>query len=47
MLMVVASLSLLSMTSGARLLPFLVGVTGGLSIVTGAIWLQKTSATVF
>ena len=47
MLMVVATLSLLSMSGGARLLPLFVGITGGLSIVTGAIWLQKTSATVF
>lgn len=47
MLIVVTSLSLLSMTCGARLLPLFVGVTGALSIATGAIWLQKTSAVVF
>jgi len=47
MLIVVTSLSLLSMTRGARLLPLFVGVTGALSIATGAIWLQKTSAVVF
>ena len=41
-LSVVAAVSLLTQRSGARLLPFLVGGTGGLSIVTGAIWLQKT-----
>ena len=43
MVSVVAAVSLLTQRSGARLLPFLVGGTGALSIVTGAIWLQKTS----
>ena len=47
MLMVVLSLSLLSLSSGARLLPLMVGVTGGLSILTGAIWLKRTSAAIF
>ena len=41
---VVALVSFLTKRSGARLLPLLVGGTGALSIVTGAIWLQKTSA---
>ena len=39
--------SFLTLRSGARLLPLLVGATGGLSIVTGAIWLQKTSSAIF
>jgi hypothetical protein len=39
--------SFLTLRSGARLLPWLVGGTGVLSIVTGAIWLQKTSAAIF
>jgi hypothetical protein len=47
MLAVVSSLSMLTMRSSARFLPLLVGCTGGLSIVTGAIWLQKTSAVLF
>ena len=33
--------------SGGGMLPWLVGCTGALSIATGAIWLQKTSAVVF
>lgn len=41
---VVALVSFLTRRSGARLLPFFVGGTGALSIVTGAVWLQKTSA---
>ena len=41
---VVALVSFLTKRSGARLLPLLVGGTGALSIVTGAVWLQKTSA---
>ena len=44
---VVVVVSLLTLKSSARLLPALVGLTGGLSIVTGAIWLQKTSSVVF
>ena len=44
---VVVVVSLVTLKSSARLLPALVGLTGGLSIVTGAIWLQKTSAVVF
>ena len=47
MLLVAAALSMLTQRTGARCLPVLVGVTGGLSILTGMIWLQKTSATVF
>ena len=47
MLLVAAALSLLTLRTGARCLPVLVGVTGGLSILTGMIWLQKTSAAVF
>ena len=47
MLAVVSTLSMLTMRSSARFLPLLVGCTGGLSIVTGAIWLQKTSAALF
>ena len=43
MLAVVAVVSFLTQRSGARLLPLLVGGTGALSILTGAIWLQKTS----
>jgi hypothetical protein len=44
---VVSTLSFLTLRSGARMLPWLVGCTGALSIATGAIWLQKTSAVVF
>ena len=44
---VVVVVSLVTLKSSARLLPALVGLTGGLSIVTGAIWLQKTSSVVF
>jgi len=40
---VVALVSFLTRRSGTRLLPLLVGATGALSIVTGAVWLQKTS----
>ena len=47
MVAVVAVVSFLTLRSGARLLPWLVGGTGALSIVTGAIWLQKTSAAIF
>ena len=47
MLLVAAALSLLTLRTGARRLPLLVGATGGLSILTGMIWLQKTSAAVF
>ena len=47
MLAVVAVVSLLTFRSGARLLPWLVGSTGALSILTGAIWLQKTSTALF
>ena len=44
MLAVVAVVSFLTQRSGARLLPLLVGGTGALSILTGAIWLQKPQA---
>ena len=44
---VVCTLSFLTLRSGARVLPLLVGCTGVLSIATGAFWLQKTSAVVF
>jgi hypothetical protein len=44
---VVCTLSFLTLRSGARVLPLLVGCTGALSIATGAFWLQKTSAVVF
>ena len=47
MLLVAGALSMLTLRSGARFLPLLVGVTGGLSILTGMVWLQKTSAVVF
>ena len=47
MLAVVAVVSLLTFRSGARFLPWLVGGTGALSIFTGAIWLQRTSAALF
>ena len=47
MVAVVGVVSFLTQRSGARLLPLLVGGTGALSIVTGAIWLQKTSSVVF
>ena len=47
MLAVVAVVSLLTFRSGARLLPWLVGSTGALSILTGTIWLQKTSSALF
>ena len=42
----VVVVSFLTLRSGARL-SLLVGGTGVLSIVTGAIWLQKTSSAVF
>ena len=44
---VVSVVSLLTVRSGARLLPLLVGSAGALSIGTGAIWLQKTSPALF
>ena len=47
MVAVVAVVSFLTLRSGARFLPWLVGGTGALSIVTGAIWLQKTSVAIF
>ena len=47
MLLVMAMVSLLTLGSGQRMLPLLVGLMGGLSIVTGVIWLQKTSVAVF
>ena len=47
MVAVVSVVSFLTVRSGARLIPFLVGGTGALSIITGAIWLQKTSAALF
>ena len=47
MVAVVGVVSFLTQRSGARLLPLLVGGTGALSIVTGAIWLHKTSSVVF
>ena len=47
MLAVVSLVSLVAFRGGARLLPFLVGGTGALSVVTGAIWLHKTSSAVF
>ena len=46
MLLTVVTISLITIHSGAHLLPPLIGMTGGISIVTGAIWLQRTSATV-
>ena len=46
MLLTVVTISLITIRSGAHLLPLLIGMTGGISIVTGAIWLQRTSATV-
>ena len=47
MVYVVSVVSFLTLRSGARLMPFLVGGTGALSIITGAIWLQKTSPALF
>lgn len=47
MVAVVSVVSFLTLRSGARLMPFLVGGTGALSIITGAIWLQKTSPALF
>ena len=47
MLLVAAALSMLTLRAGARCLPVLVGGMGSLSILTGIIWLQKTSAVVF
>ena len=47
MVAVVSVVSFLTVRSGARLIPFLVGGTGALSIITGAIWLQKTSPALF
>ena len=44
---VVSVVSFLTLRSGARLMPLLVGGTGVLSIITGAIWLQKTSPALF
>ena len=47
MVAVVSVVSFLTVRSGAWLMPFLVGGTGALSIITGAIWLQKTSPALF
>lgn len=47
MLAVVFLVSLVAKRGGIGLLPFLVGGTGALSIVTGAFWLHKTSAALF
>ena len=47
MVAVVSVVSFLTLRSGARLMPVLVGGTGALSIITGAIWLQKTSPALF
>ena len=47
MVAVVSVVSFLTLRSGARLMPFLVGGAGALSIITGAIWLQKTSPALF
>ena len=47
MVAVVSVVSFLTLRSSARLMPFLVGGTGALSIITGAIWLQKTSPVLF
>ena len=47
MLAVVAVVSFLTLRSGARLLPLLVGGTGALSILTGVFWLHRTSAAMF
>ena len=43
MVAVVGAISLATLRVGRRALPFLVGSTGGLSIITGFFWLQKTS----
>ena len=47
MLLVVIAISLIAIRGGVHLLPLLVGLTGGLSVITGAIWLQRSSTTVF
>lgn len=43
MVAVVGAISLATLRVGRRALPLLVGSTGGLSIITGFFWLQKTS----
>ena len=47
MLAVVGVVSFLTLRSGARLLPLLVGGTGALSIFTGVFWLHRTSTAMF
>jgi len=47
MVAVVTVIALLTRASSVRALPVLVGLTGGLSIFTGALWLQKTTPNVF
>ena len=47
MVAMMSVVSFLTVRSGARLIPFLVGGTGTLSIITGAFWLHKTSPALF
>ncbi len=44
---VVIAISFASLKAGNRAMPFLVGLTGGFSIVTGFFWLHKTSEYIF
>ncbi|WP_353292534.1 hydantoin utilization protein A [Synechococcus sp. M16CYN] len=44
---VVGMLSFITFKSSSRMLPLLLGCAGGLSIATGAFWVQKTSAPTF
>ncbi len=44
---VVVALSMATFRAGRRLVPVLFGLTGGLSIVTGCVWIQKTSIQIF
>ncbi len=44
---VVITISLATLRVGNKVLPLLVGFAGGLSIVTGFFWIQKTSIQIF
>ncbi len=44
---VVIAISLASSRASRRTLPLIFGLTGGLSIVTGFFWIQKTSTNIF
>lgn len=47
MAVVVTTISIATMRAGQKIFPRLLGLAGGLSIVTGFAWLQKTSLNIF